>query len=209
VIGVFGGTFDPVHFGHLRPALEIYQALELDELRLIPCRVPPHRSAPRASQGQRLAMLQAAVRAQPGFRIDDREMRRIGPSYTVDTLRSLREEVGSAVTVCLIMGTDAFGDLPAWHRWTEIVELCHLVVMQRPGHAPPSAGVMADMARTRRASGREELRDRSAGLVFFQRVTGMEVSGTQIRELIARGLSPRYLIPEAVMAIIETQRVYG
>ena len=118
LIGVLGGTFDPIHFGHLRPALEILQALELDEIRFVPCRIPAHRATPSITAEQRLALVRLATAGQPGFVADDRELRRAGPSYMVDTLTSLRAEVGDA-PLCLILGTDAFRELLSWRRWRE------------------------------------------------------------------------------------------
>ncbi len=135
MIGVLGGTFDPVHFGHLRPALEVRQALGLEELRLIPLRQAVHRSQPQASPEQRLAMLRLAVQGQgaEGLRIDDRELRRADESYTHDTLVDLRAELGPAVGLCLLVGADAFRGFLSWHRPDDILSLAHLIVMRRPG----------------------------------------------------------------------------
>ncbi len=132
MIGIFGGTFDPVHFGHLRPALEVQQALGLDEVRFIPAGQPPHRDMPHATAPQRLSMLQTAIEDQPGFAADEREIQREGPSYMVDTLALLREELGQ-IPLCLILGYDAFLGLPAWHQWHRLIELAHLVITHRPG----------------------------------------------------------------------------
>ena len=135
MIGVLGGTFDPVHFGHLRPALEVRQALGLEELRLIPLRQAVHRPQPQASPEQRLAMLRLAVQGAEGLRIDDRELRRVGESYTYDTLVDLRIELGPAVGLCLLVGADAFRGFLSWHRPDDILALAHLIVMRRPGGA--------------------------------------------------------------------------
>lgn len=151
MIGVLGGTFDPVHFGHLRPALEVRQALGLEELRLIPLRQAVHRSQPQASPEQRLAMLRLAVQGAEGLRIDDRELRRVGESYTYDTLVDLRAESGPAVGLCLLVGADAFRGFLSWHRPDDILSLAHLIVMRRPGGAdeggpPPRKVGLAPLA---------------------------------------------------------------
>ncbi len=135
-IGIFGGTFDPVHNGHLRTALEVAELLAFDELRLVPASVPPHRGAPLATAAERLRMLQLAADAHPGFVVDDRELVRGGASYTIDTLRSLRAELGETVRLCLIVGMDAFAAIDTWKEWRALGDHAHIVVVQRPGAAP-------------------------------------------------------------------------
>jgi nicotinate-nucleotide adenylyltransferase len=208
MIGILGGTFDPVHFGHLRPALEVQEALALDEVRLVPCHIPPHRTQTHASAAQRVAMLEAAVRAHPTLRMDTRELQRHGPSYTFDTLVSLREELGDA-GICLLMGADAFGGLSTWHRWSELTDLCHLVVMTRPGAEIPSTGELADFIRRHRAPDAAALRTRPAGGLLFQPVTALAISASGIRRLLGQGLSPAFLMPEAVIAFINHEGLYG
>ena len=136
MICILGGTFDPVHFGHLRPALEVQEALEIPRVHLVPCRLPPHRDLPQASPQQRLELLQLAVAKEPALAIDTRELDRSGPSYMVDTLASLRAERGQQ-PLCLALGMDALLGLESWYHWRDIAELCHLVVMQRPGERWP------------------------------------------------------------------------
>jgi len=212
VIGVFGGTFDPVHFGHLRPALELFEVLRLDELRLIPAGVPPHRRAPYADPAHRLEMLRRAVAAQPGFIPDEREIRRSGPSYMVDTLTELRAELGEGRPLCLLMGMDAFLGLNGWHRWQEIPRLAHLVVSHRPGWSPEHlddhGGPLAELAGGSLVSDPGALRDSPAGCVFMHPVTQLDISSTRIRSLIRQRRNPRYLLPEEVRAYIQEQRLY-
>jgi nicotinate-nucleotide adenylyltransferase len=207
MIGILGGTFDPVHFGHLRPALEVQETLALDEIRLVPCHIPPHRSQPHASAARRVAMLEAAVGRHPAFRIDTRELHRDGPSYTFDTLVSLREEIGDT-GLCLLMGMDAFGDLTTWHRWDELIGLCHLVVMTRPGADIPAGGELAGFIRRYRVPEPAGLRRRPAGRLLFQPVTALAISASRLRELLAEGLSPAFLMPEAVIEIINREGLY-
>ena len=207
MIGILGGTFDPVHFGHLRPALEIQQSLELEEVRLIPCHLPPHRTPPVASSGQRVRLLEAAVRNYPQFRVDRRELGREGPSYTFDTLASLREELPGA-TLCLLIGMDAFRELPTWHRWNELIELCHMVVMTRPGSDVPQQGKLADFINGHRVAETAGLRDRQNGGLLFQPVTQLEISATQVRGLLGAGRSIGFLLPEAVIELIRQEGLY-
>jgi nicotinate-nucleotide adenylyltransferase len=207
MIGILGGTFDPVHFGHLRPALEVQEALALEELRLVPCHIPPHRPQPHASAAQRVAMLEAATGGHPAFRIDTRELQRNGPSYTFDTLASLREDLGDT-GICLLMGMDAFGGLTTWHRWSELIDLCHLVVMTRPGADVPAGGELAGFIRRHRVSEAAGLRHRPAGRLLFQTVTALAISASRLRALLAEGLSPAFLMPEAVIGIINREGLY-
>jgi nicotinate-nucleotide adenylyltransferase len=207
VIGVLGGTFDPIHFGHLRPALEVYELLALAELRFIPCHVPPHRAAPDTPARHRLAMVGLAIAGVAGFRVDRRELDRTGPSYTVDTLRELREEIGAECPLLLIMGMDAFAGLHTWHRWDEIPALAHVVVAHRPGSTAAPDAPYLGLAPA--AESPEILRGRPAGLVFFQPVTQLDISATSIRECLRAGHSPRYLLPDAVCRYIAEQGLYG
>ena len=142
-IGIFGGTFDPVHYGHLRTAFELIQALRLSEVRFMPAGNPPHRDTTIASPELRLQMVKAAIGQQPGFNVDDREMRRAGPSYSVDTLAELRAEMPDR-SICLIVGMDAFLGLPTWHQWQKILTLSHLIVAHRPGRRAPTMGPLGE-----------------------------------------------------------------
>jgi nicotinate-nucleotide adenylyltransferase len=207
MIGILGGTFDPVHFGHLRPALEIQQALGLDEIRLVPAHMPPHRSQPQASPGQRLAMLQAAVADDPAFTVDTREYQREGPSYTLDTLESLRADLVGK-DLCLLVGMDAFCGFTSWHRWREILEYCHLVVMTRPGKSLPEQGELADFISRHRVADAETLKTRASGMLLFQPVSQLEISATQIRKLLAAGKRADFLLPKNVLEVIRSEDLY-
>lgn len=206
MIGIFGGTFDPVHYGHLRPLLEVREVLHLDEVRLIPCYIPPHRTTPGATPAQRLAMLQLALDETPGFVIDERELRRGGPSYMVDTLQSLRDELGD-LPLCLILGMDAFIKLDTWREWSRLIELVHIVVMQRPGCAVPS-GAVAELVARHQMKVCSELKQSPAGGIWFQPVTQLEIAATAIRERMALGKDIRFLVPEPVRQYIEAGGLY-
>jgi nicotinate-nucleotide adenylyltransferase len=208
MIGILGGTFDPVHFGHLRSAMDMQQVLGLDEVRLLPCRVPPHRGAPFATPEQRLAMLRLAIRDERSLSIDERELRREGPSYMIDTLLSFRAEVGEDRPLVLMIGMDAFQQFDRWHRWREVVELCHLAVAIRPGWTPPQGGALAELLRERRVEEAAALRARPGGNLLFCPVTQMDISASRIRRLLAEGKSPRYLLPVAVLEYIQAAGLY-
>jgi nicotinate-nucleotide adenylyltransferase len=205
-VGILGGTFDPVHCGHLRSALELLTELELEEVRLIPCRIPPHRAAPIAAAEQRVAMLRAAVAGESALRVDTRELSRPGPSYTVGTLASLRSELGTT-PLCLILGADAFAALDTWHRWGELVELAHLVVMRRPGRAHLHSA-MRKCLQDRYVERPRALAERPCGYVLEWGVTQLAISATHIRSLLACGKSPRYLLPDSVLELIRREGLY-
>jgi nicotinate-nucleotide adenylyltransferase len=207
MIGILGGTFDPIHYGHLRTALDVMQSLQLAEVRFIPLRNPPHRDQPFTPAEHRLAMVEAAIADQPGFRIDARELEREGTTYTIDTLHSLREELGD-IPICLLLGTDAFLSLPGWHRPQEILELAHLVVMQRPGETEPHSAPLDKLMEGRHADSTDELNASPGGRTLFQTVIQLEISATAIREMVRGGNSPRYLLPGPVLEIIDQQKLY-
>ncbi len=206
-IGVFGGTFDPIHYGHLRSAFEMLQALDFGEVRFVPCGDPPHRGVTYAGTEQRLRLVQLAIAGQDGFVADDREVRRDGPSYTIDTLNSLREEFPRH-PLGLIVGMDAFLGLPAWHRWEEILDAAHIVVAHRPGWKAPDIGVLGELIAGRGTHRIEALHAATHGRIHIHAVTQLEIASTEIRDLIAAGRDPRFLMPDAVRNEIETTGLY-
>ncbi len=206
-IGIFGGTFDPIHFGHLRTAFELLQALRLSEMRFMPAGNPPHRDTTVATAEQRLAMVTAATQDQPGFVVDDREIRREGLSYSVDTMRTLRTDFPDRA-LCLIVGMDAFLGLPKWHQWRELLELTHLVVAHRPGWRAPSMGPLGELLVDRGTGRIGDLHESRAGRIYIHAVTQLEISSTDVRKLIGAGRDPRYLMPDSVRDIIEQTGCY-
>jgi len=203
-VGVFGGTFDPIHYGHLRPAQEALEKLALAEVRFIPAAQPPHRPPPVASAEQRLAMLELAIRGRPAFRADDRELRRPGPSYTVLTLESLRAEL-SAVPLCLLIGMDQFRSFETWHRWQDIPALTHIVVLSRPGAA---SGSLPAWARGRVTENVADLQQTPAGRLVFLAVSPQDISATRIRAALAQGGPVAGMLPEAVLEYIRVNHIY-
>lgn len=202
-VAIFGGTFDPIHFGHLRTALELKQRLQLDEMRLMPCHVPPHRTKPHYGPIDRLRMVELAVAPEPELICDPREIQREGVSFMADTLETLREEFGEQTSLILVMGMDSFLSLPSWHKWEEIPQLAHIIVAARPGSVGPKQGIMGKFLHAREAMNIAELRTSGFGRVLLQKMTPLDISATYIRELIEQKLSPRYLLPESVWDYME------
>jgi nicotinate-nucleotide adenylyltransferase len=207
-LALFGGTFDPIHLGHLRTAFELLQALKLSEVRFLPTGNPPHRQGTLADAEQRLALVRAAVADQPGFTVDDREVRRTGPSYSVDTLSELRAE-NPARPICLLLGMDAFLGLPSWHRWQEILQLAHVVVAHRPGWKAPTQGPLGEAMIDRGTGSIRDLHAQPAGRIFVHAVTQLEISSTELRQLIAGGGDPRYLVPDSVRSLLPQLGCYA
>lgn len=206
-MGVFGGTFDPIHYGHLRTAFELLQALRLSEVRFMPCGSPPHRGTPVAEGSLRLRMVQLATEAQHGFIVDDRELQREGPSYSVDTLMTLRAEYPTR-SLCLIVGMDAFLGLPRWYHWREILQLAHIVVAHRPGWRAPDMGPLGELLVDRGTGRVGDLHESRAGSIYIHAVTQLEISSSDIRNLIAAGRDPRFLMPDAVRDLIAESHCY-
>ena len=206
VIGYFGGTFDPVHLGHLRLALELKQQLPLDEMHLLPCHLPPHRPTPGATSAQRVAMLELALADCPELQLDKRELERDTPSYTYDTLAELRAELGADVSLVFCMGTDSYAQLHTWHRWRELLDLAHLLVVARPGWELPDEGPLADLLAKRGELC--DLRAAPAGRLVLTATRLLPISASEIRQLVAADLSPQFLLPDNVWHYIRTQGLY-
>ncbi len=203
-IGVYGGTFNPVHYGHLRTALEVSEFFNLHQLRMIPCHLPVHRPMPDVGSDMRMAMLELALADTSGLQADGRELDRGGASYMVETLQSLMDENPGA-TLILFVGLDAFAGLQSWYQWQRLFELGHLVVMTRPGCQPTA---LPDFFKPRCFSDKRQLFKTRAGGLYFQSVTALDISATQIRDLIAAGRNPQFLLPDAVIRYIRLHHLY-
>ena len=206
-IGVLGGTFDPVHIGHLRGALEVAESLALDELRLTPSARPPHRDTPQVSAKDRLAMVKCAVSGVAPLVVDARELQRDKPSYTIDTLELMRAELAADDQVFLLLGWDAFCGLPTWHRWEELLQHCHILVLQRPDADSEPPDALRNLLAARSVSDPLALKGPSGQIAFVWQ-TPLAVSATQIRQLLASGKSVRFLVPDAVLAYIDAHGLY-
>jgi nicotinate-nucleotide adenylyltransferase len=210
-LGIFGGTFDPIHFGHLRMAEELRMELELEQVRFIPSALPPHRDQPRASAQDRAAMVALAIAGNPCFALDRRELERDAPSYTVESLLELRGEFGAEIPLMLFIGSDAFFGLPGWHRWRELPALAHIVVACRPGAELREAALAPELQTLWRQCKTElvaDLQTAPAGKILWRAITGLDIASSRIREAYAWKISTRYLLPEAVRDYIETHHLY-
>ena len=206
-IGIFGGTFDPIHYGHLRTAYELQQAVSLDEVRFIPCGDPPHKNVTAANALQRFEMVEIAIRDHDKFIADDREVIREGASYTVDTLESLRSEYPNAA-LCLILGMDAFLGLPNWYQWKRILELANIIVAHRPGWRKPTDGRLKEILMDQSTAYPDELHWHHAGRIYIHAVTQLEIASSRIRDLVQAGNNTRFLLPDEVNEYILNSHCY-
>ncbi|MBR7628562.1 nicotinate-nucleotide adenylyltransferase [Aeromonas popoffii] len=206
-IGLLGGTFDPIHIGHLRPAIEARDAIGLAEIRLIPNHIPPHRANPFCSSEQRLAMVKLAAAENAGFVVDERELKRDKPSWTIDTLIELRHELPDT-PLCFLMGMDSLLGLPGWHRWQELLDHAHLVVSVRPGWRPDYPEEVAELLARHHTTDATALHQRLAGHIWLADNQPIELSATRLRALLAAGEDPRYLLPPSVADYIRQQGLY-
>ncbi len=195
LLGILGGTFDPIHLGHLRLAEEVREALDLGVVHFVPSAVPPHRAQPALGPETRLALVQAAIADHPGFIADGRELERQGFSYTVDTLQALHAEFPDRHLV-LILGMDAFNGLTQWHRWQELFDWAHIAVASRPG--AEATGEAAALLAARRIQPDQLARQRAGGIVALE-ITRLDISATAIRAALGAGRSVRYLVPDCLL----------
>lgn len=213
-IGILGGTFDPIHYGHLRLAQQAGETLRLEQVRFVPSGTPPHRAAPRLSAEERLAMVKLAVRENALFAVDEREVQRSGPGYTVDTLTELRRELGATRPLCLLVGADAFLDFATWHRWHELFDLAHIVVAHRPGFPVDTWHERMPQPLAREYAVRSLRQPLAvhlapAGGIAVIAITALDISATMIRDCIQSGSSPRYLLPDSVLDYIRSRKLYS
>lgn len=208
-IGMLGGTFDPVHLGHLRSAVELYEHLALDRLHMIPAPQPPLRGRPQVAAEARLSLLEVGIGDTPGLVADGRELKRAGPSYSADTLAELRDEYGAQARIVMTLGEDAFSRLADWHAPERLFALAHIVVIARPGYSAVRSSRLEELI------GQREVADASAlmqapygGLLRVTLPSRMAISATEIRRRLQQGESVRYLLPEAVERAAVARRLY-
>jgi nicotinate-nucleotide adenylyltransferase len=208
VVGILGGTFDPVHLGHLLSANELTERLPFDELRLLPASIPPHRASPQASPFQRLDMLKLAIEEYPALKVDARELKRSGPSYTIDTLKAVRRSLSQRTSLILIMGADAFTGLPSWKNWQMITDYAHILVMARAGGEGQITGPLWEWLQSRQVNDANSLCDMPSGKVAFLQLSPQPYSATAIRHALSMGEKPQGLLP-AIYDYIISNRLYG
>jgi nicotinate-nucleotide adenylyltransferase len=211
-IGILGGTFDPIHYGHLRLAEEMLELASLGQIRFVPAGTPPHRGVPQVSAQHRSAMVKLAIADQPAFVLDAREVERSGKCYTVDTLGELRAELGTEQPLCLLMGGDAFLQLHTWHEWERLFELAHIVVGYRPGFTLEerihTATPELQAHYQQRLCAARVLSQQPAGGIAELAIPKLEISATLIRSRVAENRSIRYLLPSAVADYIHQHQLY-
>ncbi len=212
-IGILGGTFDPIHHGHLRLAQEALEQCSLSAVRFIPSGMPPHRAPPLATSEQRMQMVRLAINGQSDFELDEREAHRTDKCYSVDTFSSLRAELGPQQPLCLLLGSDAFLQLHTWHQWQRLFELTHIVVMQRPGRPLGNAMAQADAAlrqqyQTRLAPTPQLLHESPSGHIVVLDMPQLDISATDIRSRAAQNKNLRFLLPDTVAHYIHINQLY-
>jgi nicotinate-nucleotide adenylyltransferase len=210
-IGILGGTFNPIHYGHLRMAQELADGLNLDTVHFIPAANPPHKDTPAITTQHRAAMVQLGIANNQTFVFDGRELARNGPSYSIDTLQSLRSELGTASSITLFMGSDAFTKFDSWHRWQEIIDFCHIALVQRPqlrGHDQKLSKTLETFLHNHYTENADDLHSQPSGFVTMRQVTALDISSTAVRHALQHKKSVRYLVPDGVIDYIKTHEFY-
>ena len=206
-IGFLGGSFDPIHFGHLRPALEICEALNLKQLFLMPNHIAPHKALAHCTSKQRATMVELATENQANIFVDTRELLRDKASYTIDSLIEL-QSCHPHSPICFIMGMDSLLSFNSWHRYEEILDHCHLIISHRPGWNFELNSTMQALVATHQTDKIDDLHQTIAGKIYFQKTSQLAISSTQIRDLIQNNKKVDFLLPEKVIAYIKEQKLY-
>jgi nicotinate-nucleotide adenylyltransferase len=208
LVGLLGGTFNPIHHGHLRLAQELADGLQLNEVRFIPSANPPHKADPEVSAQQRAEMVKLAIEDNPLFKLDARELERTGASYTIDTLISLYKELNDSA-LCLIMGSDAFLKLDTWHKWRELTAYCHIVLVQRPNYQHQGLNqTLQTFMQEHYTENLAHLSESRSGCITMQQIPALDISSSQIREIVQHKRNPAYLCPKAIVSYIQSNQLY-
>lgn len=207
-VGILGGTFDPIHFGHLRMAIELYETLGLEKVHLIPCYQPVHRATPIASAHHRLAMVQIAAQGEEALYVDDREIKRQGLSYTIDTLKDLRQEMPKQ-PLSLLVGIDAFLGFLSWHNALDIFNYAHVVIAHRPNYELPQTGPIANLIQKHLQKDRNATHRKLCGGILLCPITALEIAASDIRSQVNLLQNPRFLLPDGVYDYIKQHQFYN
>ena len=213
LVGIFGGTFDPIHYGHLRVAEEIVETVGLQKMYFVPAGMPRLRHSPVASPQHRVEIVRLAIQKNPDFVLDGREIYRDGVSYSIDTVREFKQEFGEEIRLCLVLGADAFIKLPEWNNWKELFNLCHFIVSTRPGYTLTLikellSKELREECSQRWVSNTETLKKETSGLIFIASTTMLDISATSIRAHIAVGRNVRHLVPSVTVNYISKNKLY-
>ena len=213
LIGILGGTFNPIHIGHLRLAQVLAESLKLDTVKFIPSAQPPHKTVPQVSAEHRAAMVALAIQNNPTFSLESCELLRTGNSYTIETLEYLRQLHGEDAGLVLLMGSDAFTKLNTWHRWADIIQYCHIALAQRPLSQAATNNTALDkqletLLQNHYTENSDDLYSTNAGFITMQAMTPLAISSTEIRAMLENKQSARYLLPDAVLDYIDTHQLY-
>ena len=213
LVGIFGGTFDPIHYGHLRVAEEIVETVGLQKMYFVPAGMPRLRYSPVASSQHRVEIVRLAIQKNPDFVLDEREINRGGVSYSIDTVREFKQEFGEEIRLCFVLGADAFINLPEWNNWKELFNLCHFIVSTRPGYTLTLikellSKELREECSQRWVSNTESLKKNASGLIFIASTTMLDISATSIRAHIAVGRSVRHLVPSVTVNYISENKLY-
>lgn len=213
LVGIFGGTFDPIHYGHLRVAEEIVETVGLQKMYFVPAGMPRLRHSPVASSQHRVEIVRLAIQKNPDFVLDGREIYRDGVSYSIDTVREFKQEFGEEIRLCLVLGADAFIKLPEWNNWKELFNLCHFIVSTRPGYSLTLikellSKELREECSQRWVSNTETLKKETSGLIFIASTTMLDISATSIRAHIAVGRNVRHLVPSVTVNYISENKLY-
>ncbi|MFT6897520.1 MAG: nicotinate-nucleotide adenylyltransferase [Paraglaciecola sp.] len=207
VQGLFGGTFDPIHNGHLKPLLEAAKQTSIKHIAVIPCHIPVHKKGPMSSSEHRLAMVELAIAPYPELTADPREIKRNQPSYSIDTLRELRVEYPRA-PLCFFIGMDSLISLTTWHEWQALSDYCHLVVCGRPGYAAQLPPELLSTLHKRQITDPQILHQQLAGCIYVAQTTLLDISSTDLRQRLAKGQSTLSMLPAKVLAYIQQHKLY-
>ena len=207
-IGILGGSFDPIHFGHIKPGLQLAEKFQLQSIRLIPCKVSPFKDDTFASAQHRWNMISIISGSSELFEADSRELERNTPSYTYETLREIASEVSSETTLFWIMGEDALLGFPGWYHAEEIMRLCHVLVMRRPGYDASDDGETSEWLKRYMCDDKDKLEQKQCGYIYITDVELFDISSTQIRDIVQAGEQPRFMLPGGVWNYIKRNNLY-